>query len=184
MPARRIRENGRRKVPAAYRLADNLQQLFWFKQKNPASGNLPSVSGIRATMPSSLRPPTRQRPIAHVFARQSPAPGFMHPSSIGRVQNNTPVTNSSRHRSRTRWRLPGTMPVALAAPQSTPEYWRSYFLLPATGNSPGKERAIRQQMKKIADHPPNSAGRPLPSPRQKGSRAEDPEQESQSPDRG
>ncbi len=184
MPARRIRENGREKCRAAYRLADNLQQLFWFNKKIAASGNLPSVSGMRATIRHHWRPQTRQRPIGHVFARYRQRPGFMHPSSIGRVQNNTQSPISSRHRSRTRWRLPGTIPSRCVARQSTPEYWRSYFLRQPRGNSPGKERAIRQQMKKSPIISPNSAGRPLPSPRQKGAGQNDPEQESQSPDRG
>ncbi|MGU0161129.1 hypothetical protein ACVXHB_17770 [Escherichia coli] len=44
------------------------------------------------------------------------------------------------------------MPVALRCSSTNPEHGDRIFFLPATGNSPGKERAIRQQMKKIADH--------------------------------
>ena len=94
MPARRIRENGRRKVPSCLPPRGQFAATFLVQTKKSRHRAIyhrcqEYVQQCR----HHWRPPTRQRPIAHVFARQSPPPRFMHPSSIGRVQNNTPVTN-------------------------------------------------------------------------------------------
>ena len=80
-------------------------------------------------------------------------PGFMHPSSIGRVQNNTPVTNFITAPFEDQMATPrnDARRVALLLNQPLNIGDRIFFCQPR-GNSPGKERAIRQQMKKIADH--------------------------------
>lgn len=60
---------------------------------------------------------------------------------------------------------------------------RIFFCQPR-GIVPEKNAPSASKWRKSPIISPNSAGRPLPSPRQKGAGQNDPEQESQSPDRG